>query len=99
MSVIVTAEIPGAGPEEYARLAREVEASVKDLTPSGWRLHVAGPVDGDWRIIELWDSQEAADSFFSSEEMQRAIRQAGIPSFKIKTTPVHTLVGNLTLTT
>jgi quinol monooxygenase YgiN len=32
--------------------------------PEGWIFHAAGPTEDGWRVVEVWESQEAADAYF-----------------------------------
>lgn len=61
MSVLVVIELPGGNSELDDAL---VEAW--DLTgrpPPGNRLRMAGPMEGGWRVVSLWDSEEQFEAF------------------------------------
>ncbi len=80
MSVLVIAQVPGG-------TADQDEAMVKTLglgsnAPSGARFRLAGPSEGGWRIVSLWDTREAFDAFFS-ERIRPALEAAGrsVPEF------------------
>jgi hypothetical protein len=45
--------------------------------PPGMLTHAAGPVAGGWRVIEIWESQEALDRFFR-EKLGAALQEAKI---------------------
>ncbi len=64
--------------ETYERLA----AALGDAVPDGLIVHVAGPTDSGFRIIEVWESQEAWERF-RSERLRPAAR--GVPG----DAPVH----------
>ncbi|MCA2214925.1 hypothetical protein [Jidongwangia harbinensis] len=66
----VLQEMPGVSPEEY----RLVEQHLGPDRPPGLLAHVAGPVDGGWRIINIWQDEDAFRRFQS----ERLIRAAGL---------------------
>ena len=62
-------------PEQTARLATHL-LSTGSLLPDGARLWLCGPADHGWRVITVWDSQEARDRFFA-ERLGPAYEAAG----------------------
>jgi hypothetical protein len=88
-------------PEQSREQAEQVMAHVRStgpVPPEGARLVVAGPADPGWRVISIWDSEEARERFFA-ERLSRAYAEAGLSLDGIKHTlfEVHTLVaGDLT---
>lgn len=63
----VLQEMPGVSEAEY----RLVEQHLGPDRPPGLLAHVAGPVEGGWRIINVWQD-EAAFRRFQSERLMRA---------------------------
>lgn len=90
-------ENPDAGEEPF----EQVKAYMRDtgpFLPDGQQLLIAGPADLRWRVISVWDSEEALDRFYS-ERLTAACRHAGIPYHRMTRTTfeVQTLVaGDLT---
>ena len=39
---------------------------------AGALLHAGGPVEGGYRVIEVWQSREAADAFYTSDRYRAA---------------------------
>jgi hypothetical protein len=39
------------------------KAGVGENLPEGLLMHTAGEVDGQWQIVDVWESEEAADRF------------------------------------
>jgi hypothetical protein len=66
----VLQEMPDVSEEEY----RQVERHLGPDRPPGLLAHVAGPAEGGWRIINIWESEEAFRRFQS----ERLIRAAGL---------------------
>ena len=88
-------------PEQSAEQAHQVLAHVRStgpVPPEGSRLMLAGPADEGWRVISVWDSEEARDRFFA-ERLAPAYKNAGLSMDGIKRAqfPIDTLVaGDLT---
>ena len=61
VSALVVVEVPGGNSalDEVLSAAWHVTGS----PPSGNRLRLAGPMDGGWRIVSLWDSAEQFRDF------------------------------------
>ncbi|HET7047076.1 MAG TPA: hypothetical protein VFI54_02315 [Solirubrobacteraceae bacterium] len=61
MPVLVVVEVPGGSSalDEALIQAWHVTGS----PPPGNRLRIAGPMDGGWRIVSLWDSAEQFQDF------------------------------------
>ncbi len=66
----VVQEMPGISEAEY----RMVEQHLGPDRPPGLVAHVAGPVDGGWRIINIWQDEQAFRRFQS----ERLMRAAGL---------------------
>jgi hypothetical protein len=68
------------------------------VPPEGARLVLSGPADPGWRVISVWDSEDARDRFFA-ERLSAAYEAAGLSFGRIKRTQfeLHGLVaGDLT---
>ena len=70
-------EDPGQTPERAGQIAAHL-LSTGSLLPDGARLLVCGPADSGWRMITVWDSEEARDRFFD-ERLGPAYEAAGSP--------------------
>jgi hypothetical protein len=59
--VLVVIEVPGGSPDLDEAL---IEAwRLTSMPPVGNRLRLAGPMDGGWRVISLWDSADQFQEF------------------------------------
>jgi hypothetical protein len=65
----------GQTPERAAQITAHL-LSTGSLLPDGARLLLWGPADRGWRMITVWDSQEARDRFFT-ERLKAAYEAAG----------------------
>lgn len=80
--------------EQYERIT----ASLVEPAPRGLILHVAGPTDEGFRIIDVWESEEAWQRF-QTERLAPAIAALGgparpEPSFR-DLHPAHVVVGHM----
>jgi hypothetical protein len=66
----VMQDMPGVSEAEY----RLVERNLGPDRPPGLVAHVSGPVEGGWRVINVWESEDACQRFVS----ERLMRAAGI---------------------
>jgi hypothetical protein len=73
MAVVVVNEIEGGSQEMYDRVNPKV---MPNGLPEGCQAHIAGPVDGGWRVITVWESQERFQQF-RDETLLPALREAG----------------------
>jgi quinol monooxygenase YgiN len=65
----MVAEIPDLTREQYESVVTKVNTSG---TPAGALFHAGGPIEGGYRIVEVWESREAADAFYRSEILHEA---------------------------
>ena len=84
-------------PDQSQEQAEQVMAHVRStgpVPPEGARLMLAGPADPGWRVISVWDSDDARDRFFA-ERLAPAYEAAGLSLDGIKRTvfDVHTLAA------
>lgn len=90
-------ENPDAGREQFEQVKAHIQAT-GPFPPDGQRLLVAGPGEGAWRVVSVWDSEQSMESFYT-ERFPAACRQAGISLDRMTRTvfEVDTLVtGDLT---
>jgi hypothetical protein len=97
MSICLIVENPDQSQEQAERVFAHVR-STGPVPPEGARLVLAGPANPGWRVISVWDSEEARERFFA-ERLAPAYKQAGLSLEGVKRTQfeVETLVaGDLT---
>jgi hypothetical protein len=63
MAVIVTVDVPGQTRAGYDGMLQALAGLARDA--DGFVLHSAYVVDGAWRVVEVWQSKEAANRFFA----------------------------------
>ena len=93
MSVVVSAVTSGLNADMYEAVSGK--AMPGDQLPEGCDLHIAGPVEGGWRVITVWDSREAFDRF-REETLRPAIQEVAgdqaPPVTEPEVDPVHKLI-------
>lgn len=64
MAVIMTSEVAGQTLQGYDGLFNAVTSALQNAP--GFVLHASHPLEGGWRVIEIWESREDAARFFAS---------------------------------
>ena len=88
MAIVVSTEM--AGEIGVASMSHRRVLPRDDQLPDGCRVHIAGPIDGGWRVITVWDSEEQFQQFRDDKlipTMQDAGEDGVAP--KVEANPVH----------
>jgi quinol monooxygenase YgiN len=87
MAIAMLVDVPGLTREQFETAARQA----KQAGPQpGMLYHAAGPMNGGYRIVEVWDSQDAADAFYRSAHYRQATATL-VMQPTITTWPVYAL--------
>jgi hypothetical protein len=90
MAVGIRGKFEGGKREHYDAIHGHM--GIEESPPAGMIFHMAGPIDGGWRVIDVWESREAFDRFFETR-LGPAAQELGDRSFpvppEIKEFPVH----------
>jgi hypothetical protein len=90
MAIAMLVEIPGLTQEQYEQAAQTVNQAGPTL--GGALVHGAGPMEGGGcRVVEVWETREAADAFYSSDLFRQIAAQFAQP--KITSWPLYALGG------
>ena len=94
MSVVIVNEIEGADQSFYDSV--NPKAMPDGKLPDGCQVHIAGPTDGGWRVITVWDTEDQFQQF-RDEKLIPAITELGgedrvAPS--ISADPVHKFINS-----
>ena len=89
MALAFVMEFPGTTQEQYDKVLEILQLGGK--SPPGQIFHVAGPIEGSWCVVDVWESQEAFDRFLQ-EKLGRAMQEAGVPPPQPKVVPVHNIL-------
>jgi quinol monooxygenase YgiN len=87
MALALLLEFPGATQEQFDRVAEKIGSTA----PAGLLYHVEGPIQGGWRVVDVWESREAVDKFFQ-EQLGQALQEAGIAIPQPQFWPAHRII-------
>jgi hypothetical protein len=74
MAIAMMVDNPAGSQDLY----ESIRAHIGLEKPAGGIFHLAGPSpNGGWRVIEVWESQEAAEDFLQNRFMP-ALRALGV---------------------
>jgi hypothetical protein len=87
MASVIMLEFEGATLDQYDQVMEKMDLGGK--VPENAVFHVAGQCDGDLRVIDVWESDEAFDRF-AEERIGPLTAEVGIPNPpKVTRYPVH----------
>lgn len=89
MAVTVLYQIPGLTQEQYDRIIEELQAGGIDAT--GRIFHVAGPMEGGWQVIDVFESQQAFEQFIGGA-LAPVMQKLEIAPPALKISPVHNMI-------
>ena len=92
MAVVIVNELPQGNQNFYEEVNSKVLPN--DQLPEGCLAHIAGPWNGGWRVITVWDSEERFQKF-RVEKLIPTMQEVGGDDFiapKIEPGPVHKLI-------
>ena len=85
MALAILAEIPDLTRDQYEFVVKKVNESG---SPAGALFHAGGPIEGGYRVVEVWESREAADAFYGSALLAEAAAASPPPRI-LMTWPVY----------
>jgi hypothetical protein len=68
MPILMVHDAPGATREQYEEVTSRLSdgrgfSSLSDWPVEGILLHAAGPTESGWRVVDVWESEEAFQRF------------------------------------
>ena len=87
MALAFLVDFPGATQAQFA----QVDQKLGRQAPPGLLYHVEGPIEGGWRVVDVWESQEAFDRFFQAK-LGQALQEVGVAPPQPKIWPVHNIL-------
>jgi hypothetical protein len=88
MALAMLADIPDLTREQYESVVKAVN---RTGSPAGALFHAGGPTGTGYRVIEVWETREAADTFYASPLYRDATAHLTTHPEVIMTWPVHGL--------
>lgn len=89
MAVGVIVELAGGTAEQYDAIIGEMKQG--DWPPPHSVLHIAGPSDDGWRVVDVWESAEAFEAFARDHIVPLAQKHGMTAPPQITMWPVHNL--------
>jgi hypothetical protein len=89
MAVAVIIDIPEGTAEKYEHVIASLYPDGK--LPDGWQLHLAGPSETGWLVVNVVPSQEGFEEF-AREQLLPATQQVGDPIPELTFFPVYKLI-------
>jgi hypothetical protein len=96
MAIGVIFDFPGTTSDQYDEVCRDLNNGQPLRRLSDWPgegeivAHVAGPTRDGWRVVDVWESQEAFQRF--GERLIPLLEKAGMPAVQPQVFPVHNVV-------
>ena len=91
MAVTLIIELDGVTAEQYDAVMQNLGlADGSQSWPEGAIAHYAGPAEGGWCVVDVWESREHFDRF-AEERLGPATSQAGVPVPQPREVPVHNM--------
>ena len=88
MPVVVISEAPGVTPDQDDAIQQRL--NLAGDPPAGAIARFAGPTETGWRVLSVWESLEAWETF-RRERLEPLIRQLGRTLPPVQTWPVHSV--------
>jgi heme-degrading monooxygenase HmoA len=63
MAVAISADVPGQTKEGYEQTIRLLGDALKGAP--GFIMHFGHPIEGGWRVVEVWESSKDAADWFA----------------------------------
>jgi hypothetical protein len=91
MAAAVIVDIPCGNQQIYEQLTAKLFPEGK--LPDGWQVHIAGPTENGWRIVNVVPSQEQFE-VFARDQLIPAVQQAEDVTPQLSFFPVYRLIRN-----
>jgi hypothetical protein len=88
MAIALLMEFDGGTKAHYDAVMKELK--LEKMEP-GEIFHAGGVLNGNLRVIDVWESQADFDRFFKNK-LQRALQNAKVPPPKVTTIPLHNVM-------
>ena len=89
MAIELRAEIRGMTKAQYDQGIAQVGDQLRRAP--GFVSHAAGPMEGGYRVVEIWNSREECERFMQQTVMPMA-QQVGLPPFEPQFLPVDNVL-------
>jgi hypothetical protein len=95
MAIGVLFDFPGIGKAEYDAVLGKLTGGktlkrLSDWPTEGVLMHVAGPTENGWRVVDVWESRAAFEKF--GQKLLPILQASGFPQSLPQIFEVHNLV-------
>ncbi len=95
MAVLMVQDIPGGTQEQYEQVIARLSAGRGFNSPSDWPVdgllsHASGPTEDGWRVVDVWESEEAFRRF--GEVLGPVLEEVHVPASEPQISQVHNFV-------
>ena len=87
MAIVIWADVPGQTKEGYEGMIAATGEALKRAP--GFISHFGHPIEGGWRVVEVWESAKAGSEWFA-KSVKPNLPPGAAPQRKI--TELHTLI-------
>ena len=78
MPVVATFDLPGVTEQQYLEAFRLVPELDGEEQEAGHLVHIGAPYEHGWRIVDVWESEEAFTAFAEQAGLADCWRQVGV---------------------
>lgn len=89
MAIIAVFEVPGMTADQFDEVWARLEEAGQ-AKPEGRTFHVAGPAEGGWLVVDVWESEERLGRF--AETLMPVLAGVGVTPPRPRIHPVHYLL-------
>lgn len=86
MAIGFLIEVPGGTQAKYDQTM--IELNVAQQPISGLLFHTAGPIEGGWRVIDIWEDESKFETFLQTR-LGPALQKVEMPEPRIQRIDVH----------
>ena len=95
MAIAALFELDGVTQDQYDQITRGLTdgrglESLSDWPVEGILFHVAGPTETGWRVLDVWESEEALQRF--GEHLMPIAAEAGVKDPQPRVSKVYNVV-------
>ena len=92
MAIAVMQDFPAGTQQQYDQVVAQLQAKLNlgGHSPQGNLYHTAGPIEGGWRIVDVWESQDAFNAFMGV--LGPMAQSAGVPQPQVTVWPIHNIL-------
>ncbi len=95
MAIALIIEFPGVKQEQYDNVMKELGLDRATAEPRrGMVLHIAGPSESGWQVVDVWETRADFDRFLD-RELGQALKNASIGTPRVREFPVYKAMGLL----